>query len=248
MSRLSIWQNSLEGVLPEMRIMENDSTILMHGNHFSCKLPLLPGVKPEFCLALIGNRFTLPNKDFPAWVQSDEAGDYFCVSNRDGRILVSVYVSVASLLLLSLLRAKPPKTSAERQLRNVAHTNAKMAWQRTCQLLTVLSLGSVLLLALYTVAMPFLCMVVLQRFRFPVLVMGCEAQCSCAAVVSAWTVLVAARFHREHHHKSRMNLGKGRRQTSLIMLQAAMVWNLWLVLCMLSCVPVALYAAVKAVP
>eukprot|EP00971_Amphidinium_carterae_P008822 174082-Amphidinium_carterae.1 len=73
----SLWQNSLNGQLPELRIKDDSTvnvTVLVHANHFSCKLPRNGDVEPAASLALIGNRFTQPKGAFPAWIKRVEQG------------------------------------------------------------------------------------------------------------------------------------------------------------------------------
>eukprot|EP00971_Amphidinium_carterae_P166742 3304348-Amphidinium_carterae.1 len=69
---LSLWENGLEGHLPEFHITQF-SSLLLYGNEFSCKLPHHYGVKPKSIssLSLIGNHFTQP-LCVPAWIMPAE--------------------------------------------------------------------------------------------------------------------------------------------------------------------------------
>eukprot|EP00971_Amphidinium_carterae_P034544 680022-Amphidinium_carterae.1 len=69
---LSLWENSLEGYLPEMHI-KDESVLLVHANDFSCKLPHHRGEKPTTTasLSLIGNHFAQP-RCVPTWITPAE--------------------------------------------------------------------------------------------------------------------------------------------------------------------------------
>eukprot|EP00971_Amphidinium_carterae_P171126 3391471-Amphidinium_carterae.3 len=78
---LSAWANNLKGCLPEL-YLNGRSTILVHSNYFSCKLPKHGSQQPTFSMALIGNRFTQPSSGFPPWIYALERSQLFCVSNE----------------------------------------------------------------------------------------------------------------------------------------------------------------------
>eukprot|EP00971_Amphidinium_carterae_P170068 3369749-Amphidinium_carterae.1 len=65
---LSLWENGLEGRLPELH-MDHTGTLLVYSNEFSCKLPRQYGVRPTSTgsLSLIGNHFTQP-RCVPTWI------------------------------------------------------------------------------------------------------------------------------------------------------------------------------------
>eukprot|EP00971_Amphidinium_carterae_P006407 126423-Amphidinium_carterae.1 len=68
---LSLFGNTLEGHLPELRLSAEQSSLFFHDNDFSCNLPLNGKVKLNVSLALIGNHFTQP-RQIPAWITSLE--------------------------------------------------------------------------------------------------------------------------------------------------------------------------------
>eukprot|EP00971_Amphidinium_carterae_P327483 6458878-Amphidinium_carterae.1 len=69
---LSLWENALEGHLPELH-MNDTSTLVVYGNKFSCKLPRHYGVEPTSTasLSLIGNHFAQP-QCVPTWIMPAE--------------------------------------------------------------------------------------------------------------------------------------------------------------------------------
>eukprot|EP00971_Amphidinium_carterae_P194057 3850592-Amphidinium_carterae.1 len=69
---LSLWENALEGHLPDLR-MKQTGTLLVYGNELSCKLPRHFDVKPtsNASLSLIGNHFTQP-RCVPKWIMPAE--------------------------------------------------------------------------------------------------------------------------------------------------------------------------------
>eukprot|EP00971_Amphidinium_carterae_P310878 6178077-Amphidinium_carterae.1 len=71
-SLLSIWENSLQGRLPELHLLKK-STLLVYDNAFSCKLPRHYDVESNCTasLALIGNRFAQP-RHAPSWIMPAE--------------------------------------------------------------------------------------------------------------------------------------------------------------------------------
>eukprot|EP00971_Amphidinium_carterae_P202086 4009643-Amphidinium_carterae.1 len=79
---LSLWENALEGHLPELH-MNHTSTLLVYGNEFSCKLPRHYGVKltskaSQASLSLIGNHFAQP-REIPTWIMpTEQPTDMFC--------------------------------------------------------------------------------------------------------------------------------------------------------------------------
>eukprot|EP00971_Amphidinium_carterae_P119098 2359417-Amphidinium_carterae.1 len=70
MSLLSVWENGLEGHLPELHIT-NWSVLFVQANDFSCQLPRHREVTPRASLALIGNHFAKP-RQVPAWIATAE--------------------------------------------------------------------------------------------------------------------------------------------------------------------------------
>eukprot|EP00971_Amphidinium_carterae_P112136 2221005-Amphidinium_carterae.1 len=84
---LSVFGNHMDGKLPELRIARA-SKLIAHNNAFSCNLPQLGGMQPQFAMALLGNYFKQPSDHFPSWVHESENGPFFCVSNRHGNALV----------------------------------------------------------------------------------------------------------------------------------------------------------------
>eukprot|EP00971_Amphidinium_carterae_P128018 2535776-Amphidinium_carterae.1 len=99
---VSFWGNELEGHLPTVQVRWN-SVVLVHSNHLSCKLPEdieTRDIAPRLSMALLGNRFTQPQLRFPAWVNPEEQGSQFCVSNTQGRSLL--YRAAASTCIYLL--------------------------------------------------------------------------------------------------------------------------------------------------
>eukprot|EP00971_Amphidinium_carterae_P197876 3927162-Amphidinium_carterae.1 len=85
-SLLSLWENSLEGHLHQLRIIEK-STLLLYGNDFSCKLPRNCDVKPDSTssLTLVGNHFAQP-RHAPPWITpAEQPLGMFCVSNGQSK-------------------------------------------------------------------------------------------------------------------------------------------------------------------
>eukprot|EP00971_Amphidinium_carterae_P320175 6364452-Amphidinium_carterae.1 len=83
-STLSLWENGLEGHMPELQIHES-SVILAHANVFSCNLPRNGEVElksSHASLALIGNHFAA-SPQIPPWItRAERPSDMFCVSNQ----------------------------------------------------------------------------------------------------------------------------------------------------------------------
>eukprot|EP00971_Amphidinium_carterae_P320724 6374737-Amphidinium_carterae.1 len=83
---LSLWENALEGYMPELH-MKHASTLLVYSNEFSCKLPRHYGVKltskaSQASLALIGNHFAQPRR-VPTWIMpAEQPTAMFCRSNQ----------------------------------------------------------------------------------------------------------------------------------------------------------------------
>eukprot|EP00971_Amphidinium_carterae_P253558 5034136-Amphidinium_carterae.1 len=78
----SVWANSLEGHMPELRLGKS-SAVLLHSNYLSCKVPWNGGVESGFSIALVGNRFKQPSS-YPPWITRDEHSTLFCVSQAQG--------------------------------------------------------------------------------------------------------------------------------------------------------------------
>eukprot|EP00971_Amphidinium_carterae_P287701 5711814-Amphidinium_carterae.1 len=126
---LSLWENRLEGHLPEMHIIE-DSKLLVHANDFSCQLPRHREVTPKPSLALIGNYFTAP-RTLPAWITTaEQPADMFLVSNGQGNKFVMMLLGCASIFCLATLGL-----NSTNQVMYGRFARAKSAWIETslCQ-------------------------------------------------------------------------------------------------------------------
>eukprot|EP00971_Amphidinium_carterae_P263324 5224399-Amphidinium_carterae.1 len=80
----------------------------MHGNHLSCKLPLNGAVQPNRSLVLIGNRFTSMSS-FPPWIASDEAGEFFTVSNKPLQAFAVQFWSAVAIFGLAFIVCRTRK-------------------------------------------------------------------------------------------------------------------------------------------
>eukprot|EP00971_Amphidinium_carterae_P046046 906013-Amphidinium_carterae.1 len=125
MSHLSLWENGLEGHLPEMHIT-NRSTHFVHANHFSCQLPRHHEVRSYDSLALIGNHFARP-RHLPAWITSaEQPADMFLASEGPGKHLVMVFLGCACIFCLATFQLK-----STNEVMYGRFARAKAAWNKT---------------------------------------------------------------------------------------------------------------------
>eukprot|EP00971_Amphidinium_carterae_P067601 1338694-Amphidinium_carterae.1 len=129
-SLLSLWENGLEGHLHELHMIEN-STLLVFGNDFSCKLPRHYGAKPSSSapsLALIGNHFTQP-RQVPPWIMpAEQPSDMFCVSNREGKRFALLLCCGGCVFMLAVIQLKKQNFPMYGKF-----ARAMAAWCETCQ-------------------------------------------------------------------------------------------------------------------
>eukprot|EP00971_Amphidinium_carterae_P061259 1212873-Amphidinium_carterae.1 len=128
---LSLWENSLEGDLHELRIM-NESLLFFHANAFSCQVPRNGDVKPNYTesLALIGNHFTQP-RELPAWITpAERPAGMFCLSNKQGTNFVMLLACGACLFGLTACISVRGR-QGHRFYGQFAR--ARSAWHETCQ-------------------------------------------------------------------------------------------------------------------
>eukprot|EP00971_Amphidinium_carterae_P066179 1310845-Amphidinium_carterae.1 len=127
MSLLSLWENGLEGDLPEMHITEN-SKIFVHANAFSCQLPRHQEVTPKSSLVLIGNHFAKP-RQLPAWITTaEQPSNMFLVAEGQGKRFLMIFLGCACIFCLAALRLK-----ITNQVMHGRFAHAKSAWNETSQ-------------------------------------------------------------------------------------------------------------------
>eukprot|EP00971_Amphidinium_carterae_P208438 4135614-Amphidinium_carterae.1 len=143
MSLLSLWENVLQGQLPEMHITEK-STLYVHANDFSCQLPRHHEVTPKASLALIGNHFAKP-RELPAWITTAERpSDMFCVSEAHTKHFVMIFLGGVCIFCLATLRLNCTK-----QVMYGRFARARSAWNETSQHQSVVLLASCVPALLY---------------------------------------------------------------------------------------------------
>jgi len=244
---LSVFDNGLEGHLPDL-FMANYSMLLCHSNYFSCMLPAHHGRLPAFALALIGNRFAEP-AEFPPWVSTDEKGKLFCVPRKGAQqlLLQGLWAScflIASLLVAALRSRKIARIAEAFQGRGARLVRAKMAWAIAMRQYAFLTVMTIVVLTAYSDMRGFTCMAVLQMLRFPATHLQQQSQwlAQCVERISALALLQATlKFHR-------MQSLRKRYRTDIDGHPSALVWNLWLMVCILVSAPSALYSFVSAIP
>eukprot|EP00971_Amphidinium_carterae_P011078 218169-Amphidinium_carterae.2 len=196
---LSIWVNDVSGHLPELRL-QSRSLVLAHSNKFSCGLPQNGFTKPAFSMALLGNRFTQPAV-FPRWIQEEEQGILFCVSNKDGQELVAKLSHTACLLSISIAVATFRRRQKGRRPRLDQLRDVKAAWYDMANVLSLCALGSSLMILLYSIVDRLSCTMVLQRMQFPALASHEQMHKSVVVANSVWLCYTAARFNSRHSRR-----------------------------------------------
>eukprot|EP00971_Amphidinium_carterae_P074405 1470387-Amphidinium_carterae.2 len=126
---LSLWQNGLEGHVPELH-MNHASTLLLFGDEFSCKLPRHYGVisTSTSSLSLIGNHFAQPRR-VPAWIMpTEQPTDMFCISNGQGKRFIMLLFCGGCCFVLAAIQLRRKALSMYG-----AFARARLAWYETCQ-------------------------------------------------------------------------------------------------------------------
>eukprot|EP00971_Amphidinium_carterae_P302541 6011960-Amphidinium_carterae.1 len=253
-SFLSSPQNGLQGRLPELHITDS-SSLFLHANEFSCRLPRFQNVKPNASLALIGNHFSVPHRQLPAWITSAERpSDMFCVSNVQGITFVIVLVCAVSSFLLvafahkSFGRRQPLRPLLEQFAR------ARSAWYETIQRQALLAWASCMVLGLYINMVPLTCTIVSEHLRFHFVASGGLAEACLVAGVHVWICKSAACFHHRHATRTKRRCWAPRshaRSTSSTVfgaIELRTVHLAWFLLCAFTAAPGVLYSTVKDVP
>eukprot|EP00971_Amphidinium_carterae_P146979 2912751-Amphidinium_carterae.1 len=227
---LSLWENGLEGHLPDLH-MNHTSTILLYGNVFSCKLPRHYGVKlvsispSNASLSLVGNHFAQP-RCVPMWIMpTEQPTGMFCTSYRQGTRFIMLLFCGGCCFLLA---ASQVKKKALPMAEDIAC--ARSAWYQTCQQQNCLVLASCMLLPFYSNAALLVCTVVADHLRFHVVGMRAPLELHAVAFLHLWFYLSAARFLNRHVTQDSMRLTHPRHHGS------SRVYSLWIVVCVLTSV------------
>eukprot|EP00971_Amphidinium_carterae_P099936 1976166-Amphidinium_carterae.1 len=150
---LSLWENKLEGHLPELH-MNPTSMLLLYGNDFSCKLPRHYGVQPTSTasLSLIGNHFSQPRR-VPTWIMpTEQPTDMFCRSNRQSTSFIMLLFGGGCCFFLAVIQRKRKALPMTGEV-----ARARLAWHETCQRQNRLVLASCVLLPFYSNALVLAC-------------------------------------------------------------------------------------------
>eukprot|EP00971_Amphidinium_carterae_P221251 4392512-Amphidinium_carterae.1 len=221
-------------------------------NHFSCKLPTASFVQPGLSLALIGNSFSQPSLHFPPWIHAAERGTLFCVPKKQGMDLLMQFL--LSLACFCFAIGYTQTAIFRRRKRRSAYARvAWLAWHQTCLYHASFTLASCVLFSAYGSVHFLTCTVAFQRLNILVAARYRKLQNSLDALALLWVCYTSSRFFEAHAGE---NAPGGRRRPVLKVkggrskrvVVYGVVWNLWILLCVLASAPAAIYAAVRAIP
>eukprot|EP00971_Amphidinium_carterae_P318908 6339317-Amphidinium_carterae.1 len=150
---LSVWENGLEGHLPELH-MNQTSTLLVYANEFSCKLPRNYGVTltSTASLSLIGNHLARPRR-VPTWIlPTEQPIDMFCTSNWHGKQFIMFLFCGGCCFILAASQLKRKAWSMHEKF-----ARARLEWYETCQQQNRLVLTSCVLLPVYSSSLWLAC-------------------------------------------------------------------------------------------
>eukprot|EP00971_Amphidinium_carterae_P032460 639342-Amphidinium_carterae.1 len=226
---LSLWENGLEGKkkrleghLPDLHMHEN-SSLMVYGNKFSCKLPRHYGVKSTsvaLSIALIGNRFARP-QEIPAWIMpAEQPTNMFCVSNRRGKCFMLLLLGGGSVFMLTAIPLKGKTLPMHGEF-----VRARAAWYETCQQQNRLSVAACFLLPVYSKMLSIACTVIADHFQVHVVGMRMPVEVVLVAFLHLCFYESASSFHERHVTQNSWDVPKNGR-----------VCRLWVLVCVLASV------------
>eukprot|EP00971_Amphidinium_carterae_P242346 4811959-Amphidinium_carterae.1 len=266
MVALSVWENGLEGHLPNVHLSDG-SVLFVHANKFSCELPHFRGAQQHTTagLALVGNHFVQP-RQLPPWVTAiEQPSDMFCVSNQQSMQLVKLllygtcFLTAVCIICFSV---RHPCTEVE-ALQGLHQTcdhrrfvRARSAWYETSQHLALFAWTACALLPLYSNMIPLACCVVSDHLRFHFAASTRRlAACYLVLMGQACIYLFTARFQKRQALRL-MSQGDSieledtpsKPTRWAVRFEGSRVDSSWFLACVLTSTPGVLYSAVKAVP
>eukprot|EP00971_Amphidinium_carterae_P291584 5788398-Amphidinium_carterae.1 len=220
-----------------MQIIEN-STLFVHANDYSCKLPRHHEVTSKESLALIGNHFAKP-RQLPPWITTaEQPSDMFCVSESQGKNFGKIFLGCACIF-----------SFASAALGLIAR--AKSAWNETSQYQSSILMASCVPALLYNSMQSLACSLTADHLRYR-LVATRPREAVFVVCLHTGILKLAARFYWRH-----VTWGQPAKKTSartrptrwqrFVPLTSSSVHTFWLCACVLTSAPGVFYSTVKAV-